>query len=155
MGEGKENFIKFHDVWDWFCGHWTVCLRQGWRELIVFSIDTWQWLALERKGGPLSTTVFLFNIRTSQHTKETKHNFSRFCFLSSQIYLSWDFWFSFCLYRMLCEHSQPSVSLSSGWWRQVPGPRSPLLVTGSPRPPHRIEGVKTRIQRINNQNYYY
>ena len=52
MGEGKENFIKFHDVWDWFCGHWTVCLRQGWRELIVFSIDTWQCLALERKGGP-------------------------------------------------------------------------------------------------------
>ena len=37
---------------------WTVCLRLGWRELIVFSIDTWQCLALERKGGPQNIYSF-------------------------------------------------------------------------------------------------
>ena len=108
-----------------------VCGRAGgnWSYFLLILGNAWH-----SRGRGVHNCISLKNKNISQHTKETKDIFSRFCSLSSQIYLSWDFWFSFCLYWMLCEHSQPSVSVFRMMETRAGSPESPPGHWVTPRP---------------------
>ena len=83
---GSQSFIQFH-VWGLIfgvSGPLRVCLGQGWRELIVFSIDTWQCLALASLRGcphrifPLPTNQPLFKVLSLQEVVALSSHFISF-----------------------------------------------------------------------------